>query len=146
MVARRALPCNTMKPIDDDIKREILYYLKHVAPFGLTFCDALACCSEADMSKFKTESGKFVDSISCFMENAKRSPEHHSRKANNVQPREAPVLSALHNCLIKYHPQTFITMSSDSSSEPSSSSSSGHCHGNKRTPLPTGSSSRKSAG
>jgi hypothetical protein len=116
--------------LQDNIKSEIYYYVKHLSPL-FTFHKVLKCCSPADLRKFKGD----LLAITRFIENVKRSPGHYSDEVSEVQHTEAPVIAAVHHRLKERFPDLFPNMSSDSSSESSSSPSSGY-HGatQKRAP------------
>jgi hypothetical protein len=109
--------------LQDNIKIEIYYYVKHLSPL-FTFRKVLKYCSPADSRKFKGD----LLAITRFIENVKRSPGHCSNEVSNVQPTKAPVIAAVHHRLKEHFHNLFPNMSSDSSSELSSSSSSGY-HG-----------------
>jgi hypothetical protein len=116
--------------LQDNIKSEIYYYVKHLSPL-FNFRKVLKYCSPADLRKFKGD----LLAITRFIENIKQSPGHYSNKVSNVQPTKAPMIAAVHHSLKERFHDLFPNMSSDSSSESSSSSSSGY-HGRtqKRTP------------
>ena len=109
-----------MQPLQDNIKSEIYYFVKHLAPLGYTFHKLLVHCSPADRRKFEGES----KAITRFIENVKRSPRHHKDEVRHVLPTAAPVIAAVHQHLQQHFPERFTKMSSSGSSSPESSSSS----------------------
>jgi hypothetical protein len=80
--------------LQDNIKREIYYYVKHLSPL-FTFRKVLKYYSPADMRKFKGD----LLAITRFIENVMWSPGHYSNEVINVQPTEAPVITAVHHRL-----------------------------------------------
>ena len=109
-----------MQPLQDNIKSEIYYFVKHLAPLGYTFHKLLVHCSPADRRKFEGES----KAITRCIENIKRSPRHHKDEVRHVQPTAAPVIAAVHQHLQQHFPERFTKMSSSGSSSPELSSSS----------------------
>jgi hypothetical protein len=117
--------------LQDNIKSEIYYYIKHLSPL-FTFRKVLKYCSPADLRNFEGDSL----AITRFIKNVKRSPGHYTNELSNVQPTKAPVIAAVHHRLKERFPDLFPNMSFDSSSESSSSSSPSGYHGatQKRAP------------
>ncbi len=97
-----------MQPLQDNIKSEIYYFVKHLAPLGYTFHKLLVHCSPADRRKFEGES----KAMTRFVENIKRSPRHHEDEVRHVQPTAAPVIAAVHQHLQQHFPERFTKMSS----------------------------------
>jgi hypothetical protein len=120
-----------MQPLQDNIKSEIYYFVKHLAPLNYTFHKLLVHCSPADRRKFEGES----KAITRCIENIKRSPRHHKDEVRHVLPTAAPVIAAVHQHLQQHFPERFTKMSSSGSSSPESSSSSSSARsGYRRAP------------
>ena len=120
-----------MPPLQDNIKSEIYYFVKHLAPLGYSFHKLLVHCSPADRRKFEGES----KAITRCIENIKRSPRHHKDEVRDVLPTAAPVIAAVHQHLQQHFPERFTKMSSSGSSSPESSSlSSSARSGYRRAP------------